>query len=86
MFNCKAASRLLSQANDRRLTFGERLRLKFHLLICRSCRHFSADWKRFGTALRAYARNADTGTTLVQIALPAEARQRILRVLQKGTS
>ena len=41
-FNCRRASRLLSDAQDRRLTLGERASLGFHLVQCSHCRNFQA--------------------------------------------
>jgi Putative zinc-finger len=40
MLTCKQASELLSQSLDRPLTWGERFRLRFHLLICKFCKRF----------------------------------------------
>jgi hypothetical protein len=41
MLSCKEVTRLVSQGLDRRLGFGERLRLRVHLLICDGCTNFS---------------------------------------------
>jgi len=35
--SCKLATRLVSDAMERRLGFFERLRLRLHLSMCRSC-------------------------------------------------
>ena len=40
MINCKQATRLVSQNLDRRLGFGEWLRLRLHLRICTACAAF----------------------------------------------
>jgi len=37
MLKCKQATELMSQSQDRVLTLNERIRLKFHLLICTGC-------------------------------------------------
>ena len=42
MLNCKEATALMSQAQDRPLGRVERLRLRLHLLFCRGCRRFNA--------------------------------------------
>jgi hypothetical protein len=85
MFSCKQAARLLSESRDRRLSIGERLRLTFHLGICRFCRRFAADWTRFHAALRAYSRRLESDPAPDGISLPAEARLRILRALKGET-
>jgi heterodisulfide reductase subunit B len=41
MMNCKQATRLMSHGQDRQLTLPERMRLKFHLLICNGCSHYN---------------------------------------------
>lgn len=38
MLSCKEATRLASQAMERRLTRGERFQFRLHLLICAGCR------------------------------------------------
>ena len=40
MLSCKEVTRLVSQGLDRRLGFGERLRLRIHLAICDGCANF----------------------------------------------
>ena len=40
MLTCKEVSRLVSQGLDRRLSFGERVRLRVHLAICDGCTNF----------------------------------------------
>lgn len=40
MLNCKDATRLMSEAQDRNLGVGEQLQLQTHLAMCRGCRNF----------------------------------------------
>lgn len=40
MMNCQQATELMSQAQDRPLSIGERLGLRLHLLICTGCSNF----------------------------------------------
>jgi hypothetical protein len=37
---CKEVSRLVSQGLDRRLSWGERARLRVHLVVCDACTNF----------------------------------------------
>ena len=83
MFCCKEATRLLSEALDRKLTFWQRVSLQFHLLLCRFCRHFDRDLHRFDAALRRYSQQIDADAALVEAILPPEARRRILQALEK---
>jgi hypothetical protein len=41
MLNCKQATQLMSQAQDRPLALKDRLGLRLHLLICRACSRFN---------------------------------------------
>ena len=54
--SCKAASRLLSQREDRRLGLAESAALRLHLVICRGCRALS---KQIPFLRRALARYFD---------------------------
>jgi hypothetical protein len=40
MVSCKEATRLLSQGEDRRLSLGERIKLRLHLAACTGCARF----------------------------------------------
>ena len=52
--SCKDVSELLSQGQDRPLSWGERIRLRLHLLLCDGCRNFSSQLEFLRTALRRY--------------------------------
>lgn len=41
MLSCKEASQLVSQSLDRPLSFGQRLSLRLHLLICKMCHQYA---------------------------------------------
>ena len=41
MLSCKAATRLASAAQDRKLTVSEQIQLRLHLAICNGCRNFT---------------------------------------------
>ena len=40
LLSCKETTRLLSQGEDRKLAFGERVALRVHLAICDGCTNF----------------------------------------------
>ena len=52
MQSCKETSRLLSQGEDRKLAFGERIALRVHLAICNGCRNASAQFHFLRAAVR----------------------------------
>jgi hypothetical protein len=82
MFSCKQAARLLSELYDRKLTLRERMRLRFHLVICRFCRGFARDLHLFEAAVRIYSQKIDSDTVAPQATLHPEARQRILHATE----
>ncbi len=52
MMNCQQASRLISDGMDRPLTRSEQVRLSFHLLMCRNCRHFRQQLQQLRQGIR----------------------------------
>jgi hypothetical protein len=54
MLSCKEATRLLSQAQDRPLSLGERVKLRLHLLVCTACTRFARQLAFMRTALSRY--------------------------------
>lgn len=79
MISCRRAADMVSQGLDRRLGLGERLRLRLHLAMCRSCARYQAQLR--------FLRRAMTGLTRRPAAreqgprLPEDARERIRRRL-----
>jgi hypothetical protein len=62
MINCREATHLVLQAEDRPLPWGERLRLRMHLVICAACPRFVRQVALMRTAVgrwRAYRDEAD---------------------------
>lgn len=57
MLNCRDATRLMSEAQERPLSFMERVSLKFHLSMCKGCHNFSQQMN----ALRKMARGFSKG-------------------------
>jgi predicted anti-sigma-YlaC factor YlaD len=80
MTSCKEASRLASDALNRRLTLRERIALRTHLLICAACRRFEQQIAFLhDAASRMGAAEAGTSVTLS----PA-ARERITARVRQG--
>jgi len=53
MLTCKEATRLVSEAQDRRLGIVERITLGYHLLICHWCRHYARQVRFLSGVLRS---------------------------------
>ncbi|MDH5572955.1 MAG: zf-HC2 domain-containing protein [Gammaproteobacteria bacterium] len=41
MMNCKQATQLMSQSQDRPLSRRERISIRLHLLICSGCKNYN---------------------------------------------
>lgn len=54
MLNCREATRLLSENQDRTLTLHEKMGLRFHVLICSGCRHCRKQMSSLRLAARMY--------------------------------
>ena len=52
VISCKEASRLLSQARDRRLGWVEGLKLRAHLALCDFCTRFEEQLRFMREAMR----------------------------------
>jgi hypothetical protein len=59
MLSCKETSRLLSQGEDRKLGFGERVALRVHLAICNGCRNANAQLRFLRLTLRSLSQDGD---------------------------
>lgn len=60
MMNCMEATRLLSEAQERKLSLRERMPLKLHTSMCSGCRNFSRQVPLLRQAARAYAKGECT--------------------------
>lgn len=56
MLSCKDATRLMSEAQDRKVSLSERMQLEIHLAICRGCRNFQGQMDFLRQACKRYAR------------------------------
>lgn len=54
MLSCKEVTRLLSQGEDRPLSFRERVKLRLHLMVCTACTRFSRQLAFMRQALSRY--------------------------------
>ena len=54
--NCHSVTRLLSEAQERKLTLQEKIPLKMHLVMCSACTNFGHQMHLLRTMSRAYAK------------------------------
>jgi Putative zinc-finger len=59
LLSCKETTRLLSQGEDRKLAFGERVALRVHLAICDGCTNVRAQFKFLRSAMKSLATDGD---------------------------
>ena len=77
--SCKAATRLQSEALDRKLPLRQRFGLRVHLLLCKWCRRYG---KQIAFLRNAAHEHPDELAEPVPQKLSNEARERIKRRLQ----
>lgn len=56
---CLEASQLISAAQERELTFMEKMRLRCHLLICFQCRNFQKNCQQLGSIMKNFGKEKD---------------------------
>lgn len=54
MLSCKEVTHLLSEAQDRKLTAAERVRLEMHLIMCEGCSNFRKQMNFLRAACKRY--------------------------------
>jgi hypothetical protein len=64
---------------DRKLTLGERLQLRFHLVICDPCTRFRAQLRQLYSAIRGMVKEVEHNS---QSKLSPVARERINRAIK----
>lgn len=80
MFNidCKQASQLISKSLDRRLSWYDKLRLRWHLFLCNMCRNFAKQLKQLRQLLWLQKSQIEQDE---QIRISDEAKQRIAQAI-----
>lgn len=67
MKSCAEVTKLLSESQDRTMSFAEAFAARTHLMMCRGCRNYQQQLDFLRKAVRAYAagrvdtKNPDTG-------------------------
>ena len=61
MRSCKEVTRLVSQGEDRKLKFGERIALRLHLAICEGCRNVNAQFRFLRLAVKRLSQSDSPG-------------------------
>ena len=64
MLSCQEATRLMSEKLDRKLALVEVMNLRFHLMMCKGCRHFDDQMLCLRQLTRAYAKGHGAAASL----------------------
>ncbi|MDO6806585.1 zf-HC2 domain-containing protein, partial [Wenyingzhuangia sp. 1_MG-2023] len=59
MMNCREATRLMSEAQERKLSLGETAELKIHTMICAGCKNFGQQMQSLRGMMRSFAQGDD---------------------------
>ena len=57
MRSCREITALVSQGLDKKLSFGERLAIGMHVMLCSRCRNFQSQAQFIRKAARRYTEN-----------------------------
>ena len=60
MRSCQEVARLVSLSQEQELTFGQKLELKFHMMMCKPCRDFSLNIKTLRKTLKRFNEHENT--------------------------
>lgn len=59
MLNCQSVTKLLSEAQERKLSLGEKVSLKMHLMMCSGCHNFGQQMHTLRSIARSYAKGKE---------------------------
>jgi predicted anti-sigma-YlaC factor YlaD len=80
--SCQVIHDLCSEQMDRKLTVGETLRLRIHLMMCGLCRNLPAQFEGLNALVRCV--HSDEHEEESDECLSDEARERIASMLRKN--
>ena len=86
MISCREAGRLLSESLERRLSLWERLKLRFHLLICSTCSRASSQVLLVNEAAQRLAADPRLLEIATGVKLPEDVRDRIKEAMRAAGS
>ena len=76
MISCQQITRLLSDAQERKLSLKERAVLRIHVTMCSGCRNFAQQMGDLRDITRVYAKGSDEQPDdLLDLQSPEDGRQ-----------
>lgn len=79
--SCKSVAPLFSYALDRKLTLSERLRMRFHLMLCTACENYVANIGFLHDVFHAHSDKIETDQ--IRMPLSPDAKARIKEAMKK---
>lgn len=55
--NCREATRLMSESQERKLSVSDRMSLQLHVMMCSGCHNFKQQMGAIRSRAREYAKN-----------------------------
>ena len=80
--SCKDMTRLLSEAMDRPLPLGIRVKMRLHFLICKWCERYKNQLLFLRQALRRNAYEVEGDVAASSASLSPESKDRLKRVIR----
>ena len=81
MLSCKEVTRLISEAMDRKLPFGQRMAVRLHLFMCRFCSRYRRQMVWMRETMHHYLEEIEPSEPLLSASLSPEAREKIKQAL-----
>lgn len=84
MPTCEEVSQLTSFSMDKKLTFREKLGVRFHLMFCKWCRLFSKQMFQVSETIKNKSRAIEKELEKPDFQLPTEFKNRLKNSLEKN--
>jgi len=85
MLSCKEVSELVSKSMEVPLPLPVRIKLYFHLFICKLCRRYKAQMAFLRKVLKKLVQEAQEGNLFSSASLSHEAKENISKKLENQT-
>jgi len=84
MPTCKEVSHLTSSSMDEKLTFRQKLGVRFHLMFCKWCRLFRSQVMQMRAVIKSQSLAIQTGLEEPDFKLSAEFKNRLKKSLENN--
>lgn len=84
--SCKQATRLASDARQRKLTLSENFRLRLHMRLCLMCRRWEDQVALVEDLLEEYPEVLESPVSPLKMSLPEDAKEQMREALQRARS